>query len=124
MGQHRASVGRCQVPQGLNGDAREQQRSAIMEVVTPSSLSQQPGRVVVKTSGRGGLLGLISPLFAFLMARQGLNGWQQRALREMEDDTVTMARRGYRIVSSEEVAMPLFGITYYRVTYRSAEQPM
>jgi hypothetical protein len=92
--------------------------------IVMSPARRQPDHVIVKNYGRGGLLGLISPLFAFLMARQGMNGWQQRALREMEDDTVTMARRGYRVVSSEEVAMPLFGITYYRVTYRMAEPPI
>src|SRR6266496_6843334 len=50
---------------------------------------------VVKTYGAGGFLGLLSPLLAFLMARKGMNGWQQSALREMEDDAVAMARQGY-----------------------------
>lgn len=88
-----------------------------------SSARHQPGREVVRNYGRGGLLGLISPLFALLMARQGMNGWQQRARREMEDDAAAMARRGYRIVTAEEMTVPFFGITYYRVRYELADRP-
>lgn len=45
----------------------------------------EPKRVVVNTYGRGGLLGLISVPFALVMAARGMNGWQQAAVREMED---------------------------------------
>ena len=48
----------------------------------------EPKRVVVKTYGRGDLLGLISVPFALAMAARGMNGWQQAAVREMEDDEV------------------------------------
>lgn len=80
-------------------------------------------RVVVRTYGRGGLLGLLSPLLAYFMAARGMNGWQQTARRQMEDDAVAMARRGYRVASSDECVVPLFGITYYRVTYEPVDQP-
>jgi hypothetical protein len=38
-------------------------------------------RVIVKTYGRGSLLGLLSVPFAFLMASRGMNGWQESAAR-------------------------------------------
>jgi hypothetical protein len=82
-----------------------------------------PKRIVVKTYGRGSLLGLLGPLFAFLMASQGMNGWQQSAIRDMERDAIKMARQGYRIVSSEERAIALFGIVYYKVTYGLVDRP-
>ena len=111
------------MPQGLIGLTQDTGRSAIMVLVLLASPAREPDRVVVKNYGRGGLLGLISPLFAFLMARQGMNGWQQRATREMQDDAVAMARRGYRVVSTEEYTMPLFNITYYTVTYELSDSP-
>ncbi len=89
------------------------------------SLSQRvrasPEPLVVKTYGRGGLLGLLSPLLAWAMASRSMNGWQQRAIREMEDDAAAMARRGYRVVSSNEYSIRPFGITYYKVTYERSE---
>jgi hypothetical protein len=94
-----------------------------MVLVLLASPTREPHRLVVKNYGRGGLLGLISPLFAILMARQGMNGWQQRAAREMQDDAVAIARQGYRVVSSEEYTMPLFNITYYKVTYELSLSP-
>lgn len=47
----------------------------------------------------------------------GMNGWQQSAAREMEDDAVAVARRGYRVASSTEVGIPAFGVVYDKVTY-------
>ena len=55
-----------------------------------------PARTVVKTYGRGSLLGFLSLPFAFLMARQGMRGWQEAAIRDMEDDAVPWSRKGYR----------------------------
>jgi hypothetical protein len=77
----------------------------------------RPRPTVVKMYGRGSFLALLSPLIAFLMARQGMNGWQQSAIRDMEDDAAAMARQGYRVASSDEVGIPLLGIVAYRVTY-------
>jgi hypothetical protein len=51
--------------------------------------------IVVKTYGRGSLLGLLSLPFAFLMASRGMNGWQESAAGDMEDGAVAMAGRGY-----------------------------
>jgi hypothetical protein len=82
----------------------------------------RPPEVVVKTYGRGSLLGLLSIPFAFLMASRGMNGWQQSAARDMEDDAVAMARQGYRVVASGEYGIPLLGITHYKVTYQLVEQ--
>ncbi len=56
----------------------------------------KPRGVVVKTYGRGSPLGLLSLPFAFLMASQGMHGWQESASGDMEDDAVAMARQGYR----------------------------
>jgi hypothetical protein len=79
-------------------------------------------RVIVKTYGRGSLLGLLSIPFAFLMASRGMHGWQESAARDMEDDAVAMARQGYRVVASGEYGMPRLGITYYKVTYQLVER--
>ncbi len=83
---------------------------------------RRPPEVVVKTYGRGSLLGLLSIPFAFLMASRGMNGWQRSAARDMEDDAVAMARQGYRVVASGEYGIPLLGITHYKVTYQLVEQ--
>jgi len=82
-----------------------------------------PRRIVVKTYGRGSLLGLLGPIFAFLMASRGMNGWQQSAARDMERDAAEMTRRGYRIASSQEYGIPLLGITYQKVTYELVDPP-
>ena len=76
-----------------------------------------PRRIVVKSYGRGSLLGLLSVPFALLMASRGMHGWQVAAAREMEDDAAAMARQGYRVVSSGEYGLPRLGITYCKVTY-------
>jgi hypothetical protein len=79
---------------------------------------------VTRTYGRGSLLGLLSPLLSFFMASRGMNGWQQSAIRDMEKDALDMDRRGYRIVSTQESTMPVFGIAYYTVIYeRRVPQP-
>jgi hypothetical protein len=82
----------------------------------------RPRPTVVKTYGRGSFLGLLSPLIAFLMARLGMHGWQQSAMRDMEDDAVAMARQGYRVASSDEVGIPALGIIAYRVTYERMDE--
>lgn len=74
--------------------------------------------VVVRTYGRGSLLGALSPILAFFMASRGMRGWQESAIRDMEDDAVAMARRGYRVVTTQEYGSRPFGITYFKVTYR------
>lgn len=78
---------------------------------------------VVKTYGRGSLLGFLSLPFAFLMARQGTRGWQESAIRDMEDDAVVMARKGYQVASSQQIGWPQFGIVTYRVVYELVKPP-
>jgi hypothetical protein len=85
-------------------------------MMAPSS-EAEPRRVVVKSYGRGSLLGVLSLPLSLLMASRGMRGWQETAIRDMEVDAVAMASRGYRIVSTEERGMPVFGITYYTVRY-------
>jgi hypothetical protein len=80
-------------------------------------------RIVVKSYGRASFLGLLSPLLAFFMAERGMRGWEDSTRRAMEKDAVDMARRGYRIVSTEEAAMPVFGMASYKVTYELTDQP-
>lgn len=82
-----------------------------------------PPRYIAKTYGRGSLLGVLSLPFAYLMASRGIHGWQESAAREMEDDAVAMAKQGYRVVTSGEYGMPVFGITYYKVTYERGDPP-
>jgi len=78
--------------------------------------------VVVKTYGRGSLLGLLSLPFAFLMASRGMHGWQESAARDMEDDAVAMARQGYRVLASGEYGIPRLGISWYKVTYQLVDE--
>lgn len=85
-------------------------------------MSEGRPQPVVKTYGAGSFLGLLSPFLAVLMARAGMNGWQQRAMRQMQDDAVAMARQGYRVASTDEVGMPLLGIVAYRVTYERMDE--
>ncbi len=80
-------------------------------------------RTVVKTYGRGSLLGFLSVPFAFLMARQGMHGWQDSAIREMEDDAITMARDGYQVVDTQQYGWPQIGVVYFKVTYELAGSP-
>lgn len=84
------------------------------------SSTAAPKRIVVKTYGRGSLLGLLSVLFTWVMARRGMHGWQETAAREMEDDSVAMSRRGYRVIDSRELGIPRLGTVYYQVTYERA----
>ena len=74
-------------------------------------------RTVVRTYGRGSVLGFLSPLLAYFMAARGMNGWEQSAERNMERDALAMAQRGYRVVSADQYRMPLFGIAYFKVRY-------
>lgn len=84
--------------------------------------SAKPQRVV-RTYGRGSFLGLLSPVLAYVMAAAGMRGWQDSAARAMEKDAIEMARQGYRIASTEEAALPVFGISSYTVTYELIEPP-
>jgi hypothetical protein len=81
-------------------------------------------RTVVKTYGRGSLLGFLSVPFAFIMARQGMHGWQDSAVRDMEDDAVAMARNGYQVVGTQQFGWPRLGIVYFRATYELVEPPI
>ena len=93
------------------------------EVLVMRRLARSKDRaVVVKTYGRGSLFGLLSIPFAFLMANRGMNGWQESAVRDMEDDAIAMSRQGYRVVATGEYGIPVLGITYYKVTYQLADQ--
>jgi hypothetical protein len=79
-------------------------------------------RVVVKEYGRD-LLFLaalnpipgFSPLLTILMPRL-VEGRVESQARAIEKDASLMAKRGYRVVSSEEYA-PRPGIAYHKVTY-------
>lgn len=79
--------------------------------------------VVVKAYGRGSLLGLLSVPIAYAMAAVGMRGWENAALRSMEDDAVAFARRGYRVRSTVVRGWPQLGIVTYTVTYERAEAP-
>jgi hypothetical protein len=74
-------------------------------------------RTITRTYGRGSFLAFLSPLLAMFAARQGLDGWAQIAAQDMQRDALAMQDRGYRVVSAEEFAIPLLGITWFRVVY-------
>jgi hypothetical protein len=57
------------------------------------------------------------------MAERGMRGWEHATRRAMEKDAVEMSRRGYRIASTEEAALPVFGMASYKVTYELMDQP-
>jgi len=59
----------------------------------PAVGSAEVKRTVVQYYGRGSLLGVWSLFIAYFMASQGMNGWQQRALEEMERDATEMGGR-------------------------------
>ncbi len=91
-------------------------------MVSPTDRSSAALRTrVVRTYGRGSLLGLLSPMLAAVMAAFGMRGWQELAIREMEEDAAKMARDGYRIVATQEHGIPAFGIVFYEVTYQRGE---
>jgi hypothetical protein len=79
--------------------------------------AEMPRQKMVKTYGRGSLLGILSLPVAFVMARAGMRGWEDSALQAMQKDAAAMVKRGYRVVSSEEYTVPTFGFVYYKVVY-------
>ena len=82
--------------------------------------ARRPPHRIVKMYGLGSLMGAWSLLIAYVMAAGGMHGWRDSAIRDMEKDAIEMASRGYRAVSSNEYALPLFGLGYFRVTYELA----
>ena len=83
--------------------------------------SKQPRRVV-KRYGLGSLAAVISLPVSFLMASRGMSGWQEKAVRDAETDAIEMARRGYRVASSDERSVPYLGIYWVTVTYELGGQ--
>ena len=88
------------------------------------ALRRSTGRID-KSYGRDSLLIWMNPLFSAIETSLGLRiGLRSDAevLDQMQKDVLTMESRGYHVVSSEEVAFPVFLVprsraTYYRVTY-------
>ena len=83
-------------------------------------------RVVVKQYGRDSILfAAVNPVMtAILVGMLGMKGPLQsdeRIALAMEKDAASMARQGYRIVSTREYRMPLFGVTYQKMTYELAD---
>ena len=80
---------------------------------------------VVKTYGRDAFLFWSNPIVAAAMSIAGLRVGalsDEQVVRRMEKDALRMLSRGYRVVSSEEVTVPLLfprgrSTSYYRVTY-------
>ncbi len=84
---------------------------------------------VVRAYGRDSLLIWLNPLTSALQASLGFRvGLRSDAevLAKMQKDVDEMAKRGYRVVSADEYALPLVGrprrgATYYKVTYELTE---
>jgi hypothetical protein len=87
----------------------------------------KPKRIVAKQYGRDSFLGLANPIAAFfLLGGQGMKGQlrsQARVVESMEKDAVSMAKQGYRIVSTLEYERPALGIRYLKVTYELVDPP-
>ncbi len=90
-----------------------------------------PARRVVKSYGRDSLLLWINPLLSAMQASLGLRvGLRSQAdvLDLMQKDVLSMADRGYRVVSSDEYDLPVIlasgqRASYYRVTYELIKPP-
>jgi hypothetical protein len=88
-----------------------------MSILARTFRAKEPRRKVVKTYGRGSLLGVLSLPIAFVMARAGMRGWKDSAEQAMQKDVALMSERGYRVVSADEYAVPAFGFVYFKVRY-------
>ncbi len=80
----------------------------------------------MRTYGRDSLVGLLSPVLALMVRAFGMQlrfRSEDQVRLEMERDAVAMARRGYRVASSEQFEMQPFGIIWHRVTYELTESP-
>ena len=79
------------------------------------------------TQSTDSFLGLINPLMTFFIlgarSTTARGNYQARLIEKMEDDSVEMRRRGYRVVSSREYERSALGITYFKVTYELVEPP-
>jgi hypothetical protein len=84
-----------------------------------------PERIVVKEYGRDSILfAAVNPVMSAIMVSLGLNARMQseeRLALRIERDAVAMRQRGYRIASTHEYRVPLFGVTYRKVTYELIE---
>ena len=78
---------------------------------------RRPPSRIVKLYGLGSLMGAWSLLVAYVLAVGGMHGWRDSAIRDMEKDAIELAKQGYRVVSSDEYTLPLFGMGYFKVTY-------
>ena len=83
--------------------------------------ARRPPRRIVKMYGLGSLMGAWSLLLAYVMAARGMHGWRDSAIRGMEMDAIELEKRGYRVVSTDEYALPLFGMSCFKVTYELAQ---
>jgi hypothetical protein len=83
------------------------------------------GQTVTKAYGRDAFVIWWNPILAWLMASAGLRVGlfsDAQVLQRMEADSLNMQARGYRVVSSDEFLLPIFGLrgrttSYYKVTY-------
>jgi len=80
---------------------------------------------VVRTYGRDSLLVWVNPVLSAIEALLGLRvGLRSDAeiRARMQDDVLDMERRGYRVVTADELELPVLlapgkRANYYRVTY-------
>jgi chromosome segregation and condensation protein ScpB len=86
-----------------------------------------PKRLVVKQYGRDSMLfAAVNPVTsAFMIGVLGMKPpvREEQLALAMEKDAVAMRQQGYRIASDEEYKLPLFGVTYHKVTYELIDAP-
>lgn len=88
-------------------------------------------RRIEKTYGRDSLLIWLNPVLSAVEASLGLRvGLRSDAeiLDRMQKDVLAMERRGYRVVASDQLELPVFlapgkRASYYRVTYELGDPP-
>ena len=89
----------------------------------------KPGtpEVLVKAYGRDSFLSLLSPLLSAALVAVGIKGLRLKSeaqvMDEMQTDAAAMARRGYRVASSDEYQIPRLGVSYWKVTYQLVARP-
>jgi hypothetical protein len=89
-------------------------------------------RTVVREYGRDALLFAWNPLAAAVMSSIGMRVGarsERQVIELMEKDALDMLGRGYRVVDTQEVRVPVVlrpGTTtsYYRVTYERTDGPV
>jgi len=85
--------------------------------------SSESKRTVVKVYGAENMLfGIVNPLFATIMGESFRLRLATKTLAALEKDASAMAKRGYRIVSDQELESRLGRMPYRRAPFLCQDQ--